>query len=374
MNSGDAMNNRNVYFDYLKIICTFLVVYIHAGLDTGIISSISMVAVPVFFIISGYLYQAVTVRKGKLKKQIIRISKLFLLSFIFYIAWSGVALPLLKGEAVALSKQLSVVAVTKLVLVNAPTYGYHLWYLAALVYVLVIDTAIDKADSENLRKFADMCSLFLLVASTIVPMICAAFNLPYRIEIVRNFLFEGYPMFHIGRIIAKRITESEVSVTVPDANKEVSVKSAHDVAWFAITLCLLIGLLIEQRIYDAFEITSALSVFTVLLAVALVLWAVYLNTMCEFRYGSEREDNIQRKQAVSPLKLSGGGVFSTGIYIIHVFVLSIINYLDFLEDGLLKTVLCFCISALLVAIWEQTNSILRKRTATLKIGESSEKS
>lgn len=314
MNGGDAMNNRNVYLDYLKIICTFLVVYIHAGLNTGVIRDISQLAVPVFFIISGYLYQAVTARKGKQKNQIIKISKMFLISFLFYIAWSGVVLPLLKGEAVALGEQMSVVAVTKLVLLNAPTYGYHLWYLAALVYVLVIETAVDKADSENLWKFADMCSLVLLVASIIVPMICAAFNLPYRIEIVRNFLFEGYPMFHIGRIIAKRITSNEVIVTVPDENKQVSVKSAHDVAWFAITLCLLIGLLIEQRIYAAFEISSALSVFTVLLAVALVLLAVYLNTMCEFRHSPERVENIRRKQVVSLLKLSGGGIQYRHLY------------------------------------------------------------
>lgn len=300
------MNNRNVYLDYLKIICTFLVVYIHAGLNTGFISSISMVAVPVFFIISGYLYQAVTVKKGKQKYQIIRISKLFLLSFLFYIAWSGVALPLLKGETVALGEQISLVAVAKLLFLNATTYGYHLWYLAALVYVLVIETAVDKADSENLRKFADVCSLALVAAGIIISLVCAAFNMPYRIEIVRNFLFEGYPMFHIGKIIAEREAAKEIYFTVSDKTERVSVTPAHSASSLAITLCLLIGLLIEQRIYATFGIQSALSVFTVLLAVALVLWAVYLNTMCEFRHSSKREDNIQRKQVVSPLKLSWG--------------------------------------------------------------------
>lgn len=115
------MSKRNVYIDYLKIICTFLVVYIHVGMNTGIISSVSMIAVPVFFTISGFLYQAVTVRKGKQMTQIFRISKLFLVSFTFYVIWSGLVLPLIKGEAVAIRKQLSVAGAVKLLLLNAPS-------------------------------------------------------------------------------------------------------------------------------------------------------------------------------------------------------------------------------------------------------------
>lgn len=92
-----------------------------------------------------------------------------------------------------LGKQLSVVGIVKLLFLNAPTYGYHLWYLAALCYVLVIEAALDITRSEKLKRAAEMCSIALLAIGIIIPIVCKAFDLPYRIEIVRNFLFEGYP-------------------------------------------------------------------------------------------------------------------------------------------------------------------------------------
>lgn len=208
------MRDRNIYLDYLKFVCAFLVVYIHAGNNFRFLSSVSLVAVPIFFIINGYLYQSVTVRKGKQKSQILKITKIFLFSFVFYIVWSGILLPLINGEAVitALTEQISIVAVAKLLLLNAPTYGYHLWYLAALIYVLCIETVIDRfiglhnthdRKSGNTGRYVKWCAFALLAIGIIIPHIFNAFDVPFRIELVRNFLFEGFPMFHIGRLIAQ---------------------------------------------------------------------------------------------------------------------------------------------------------------------------
>ena len=353
------MSNRNIYIDYLKIICAFLVVYIHAGINSDIISSVSTVAVPVFFTISGFLYQAVTVRKEKQITQILKISKLFLVSFVFYVMWSGLAMPLIKGDAMAIGKQLSVAGAVKLLLMNAPTYGYHLWYLVSLVYVLVIETMVDKARSEKLERFATVCSVVLLVIGISIPIVCEAFNLPYRIEIVRNFLFEGYPMFHGGRVIAEKCSNDK-----KHKNDGAEVEKHGIIAIYTtITICLVVGLLLERNIYNSFGIQASLTIFNVALAVVLVLLMIYLNDSYSAEHNqqySNENRNIEgsKTQVVRAFKPLGGSGLSTGIYIIHVFVLSIINYLEIFDDGLLKTILCFCISALLVIIWERMRNTI----------------
>lgn len=290
-----------MYLDYLKIICTILVVYIHAGANTGVINSISMVAVPVIFIISEYLYQSVTVRKGKQKEQVIKISKLFLMSFLFYVVWSGAVLPLIKGEAVALGEQISVVGVAKLLLLNAPTYGYHLWYLAALVHVPIIETALDRVESVKLERCADILAIVFGAIGIIIPLVCVICDLPYRIEIVRNLLFEGYPMFHIGRIIAKRCPD-EAKMCDKSLGKRVPAVMST-----AIMLCLLMVLLVEQNIYSRLDIRAALTDITALLAIILFLWALNLDVGNRDGYVGPPINNTDRSRVVSLLKLSGGG-------------------------------------------------------------------
>ena len=131
-------------------------------------------------------------------------------------------------------------------------------------YVLVIEAALDITRSEKLKRAAEMCSIALLAIGIIIPIVCRAFDLPYRIEIVRNFLFEGYP---------------------------------------------------NQK------------------------------------YFNENREKFKLME----FKLGG-----TGIYLIHVFVLSIINCLLSIEDGLFKTIMCFCISGLFVIAWEQIVNIIKK--------------
>lgn len=116
----------------------------------------------------------------------------------------------------------------------------------------------------------------------------------------------------------------------------------------AITICLLVGLIVEQEIFNGIEIHKSLSVFTVLVSVAFVTLAVMMNIV---------------RQTVKPAKRQKvSGVLNVGIYIIHVFVLSVINCFGVLNNGLIKTILCFCISVCLVTTWEKAN-ILRKKNA-----------
>lgn len=68
---------RAGYVDILKALCAFLVVCIHApfpGIVGDYFTALSRVAVPIFFMITGYYY-AYTVKQNKSINQIIKIFK-----------------------------------------------------------------------------------------------------------------------------------------------------------------------------------------------------------------------------------------------------------------------------------------------------------
>ena len=70
--------NRNYGLDLLKAICAFMVVSIHSpfpGLLGDIFIPLARIAVPIFFMITGYYYSHTKEHK-KEKKQIIKLLKL----------------------------------------------------------------------------------------------------------------------------------------------------------------------------------------------------------------------------------------------------------------------------------------------------------
>lgn len=225
----------------------------------------------------------------------------------------------------------------------------------------MIETMVDTARSEKLERFADVCSIVLMIIGIIIPIVCKAFNLPYRIEFVRNFLFEGYPLFHGGRVIAKKCSNNK------RRKNDGSQIGKHGtlVILTAITICLIAGLLLEGNIYNGFGIQASLTIFIVALAVALVLWAIYLSDSYSNEYNQKYFNENRNIVGIKIQIQSFGGKISTGIYIIHVFVLSIINQFEIFDDGLLKTILCFCISTLFVIIWNRMKDVLINRVADL---------
>lgn len=84
------MQERNSGLDCVKCLAAFCVVCIHVsfpGIMGDIVSLLSRFAVPVFFMITGYYYSN-TRDKGKVKKQIVKVTVLLLLSMLLYFIWS----------------------------------------------------------------------------------------------------------------------------------------------------------------------------------------------------------------------------------------------------------------------------------------------
>ncbi|MBQ1991839.1 MAG: acyltransferase family protein, partial [Clostridia bacterium] len=92
---------RNNGLDLLKTICAFMIICVHApfpGLLGDIFTPLARIAVPVFFMITGYYYSLTKERK-KEKKQIIKVLKLFLSANVLYVFWSLVKV-VMNGDSI----------------------------------------------------------------------------------------------------------------------------------------------------------------------------------------------------------------------------------------------------------------------------------
>lgn len=86
-----SIRKRNEGLDALKFICAFLVICIHEpfpGIFGEYVTALSRIAVPIFFMISGYFYSEI-VKDGKCKKWIVKIFKLFVGASIFYFLFNN---------------------------------------------------------------------------------------------------------------------------------------------------------------------------------------------------------------------------------------------------------------------------------------------
>lgn len=187
--------------DILKAICAFLIVCIHApfpGIIGTCVTAIARVGVPVFFMITGYFYDTV-IEKGKELYQIKKIFLLMIFSNILYFVFDIIVS--LRDCAVSefLHSTFTLKSLIKFLLFNESVLHGHLWYLGAILYVLVI--------FKLLRKFVPKWKTavyaitpFLLIEDLVLGKysILLFGKEPFPAFALRNFLFVGIPYFTIG--------------------------------------------------------------------------------------------------------------------------------------------------------------------------------
>lgn len=192
-------NNRYSSLDILKSLSALLVVYLHFGVidGTSIISSVSYyinavgrIAVPLFFMITGYFYADQLTKQNQiiyLKK----ILKLAVKASVFYFIFYSL-LQLLEGNLLFwLEEKITFKRLLLWIVVNDEPITGHLWYLYALIYIMVIFYITDKLKLNRL--------LFIAVALLFMAHLYLNFT-PYCIH-MRNFLFLGLPYVCLGRFI-----------------------------------------------------------------------------------------------------------------------------------------------------------------------------
>lgn len=202
--------NRSSSIDFVKGIAAISIVCLHcANNDTfdSIIHLIGRMAVPMFFIITGY-YLPSMIKSGHISNHIIKILKLILGSLLFYvplycldaylngdlwgklsnvIQWDGLGIKLLFSQ-----------------------YPFnigagHLWYLMAILYILCLLLLFTKKyPVKNLYVLIPL--LFLggyLISSFDVENVMRTYY--------QNFLFTGMPYVLLGSFIREHETGQQLS-------------------------------------------------------------------------------------------------------------------------------------------------------------------
>lgn len=202
MTEDDPMNKilRADNFDILKAICAFLVVCIHApfpGVFGECVTTLARIAVPVFFMITGYFYSDVVKRAGEIQ-QIKKVLTLAIKANFIYLLWDSFY-ALVSWNMDFFQKMFTWKSLLKFLLLNESPMKAHLWYLGAIAYVLII---LQAANRLKCMKMLYCLTPVLLLGDLVFgkyAIVIWGREFPYIL--VRNFLFVGIPYVCIGQLI-----------------------------------------------------------------------------------------------------------------------------------------------------------------------------
>lgn len=192
--------NRLYNFDSLKMVCAILIVFLHVHTPyQEYILPLTRCAVPCFFIISGYLiYSNDKINfERRLERGIKRI--------IGILIWSTLLYMIVKFIFAVHDNDfnfLSLKAFVNFVLFNDNPFGFHLWYVGAYLYTLIIVFIFSK---KNKIKYIYLVIPFLLLSDLCLGKYSIVLwhrEFPYII--VRNFLCVGIPYFSIGMFLSQK--------------------------------------------------------------------------------------------------------------------------------------------------------------------------
>lgn len=297
MRSANA-SERHTGIDLLKCLCAFLVVYIHAPFpgETGqFLMALCRVAVPVFFAVTGYFYQA-QVRKGKERAQLLKVVRLTIYANLIYFVGHIFETLILGGSLTALfSETFDGVGWLVFLAFNESVFAGHTWYLTALLYTLLIVKAVRK---RNIRYLLYLSPVLVLVSILFGKYSVIVFGRQFPLVLGRNCYFIGVPFFCMGYWLSQNM-------------ERIRSKVRTKTAFFCVLLFSLTTLA-EEYLLTAFGVGGVGDIYisTVFLAPAMLI--------CFSQCGSE----------ASPLGrffANIGRYYSTWIYIIHVIVINVVR-------------------------------------------------
>lgn len=332
---------RNCGLDFLKFICCFMVICLHISLPKSIsciITPLSRIAVPIFFMITGYFYSY-----ANHKKQILKIAKVFFAAnalFLFY----SCGIKLINEQS--FTTLFNAKTIFEFVVLNESPFGYHLWYLGAILYVLIIIYCFEKRFSREILYF--LIPILLLSDLVLGKYSLLLMNKEIPYIFVRNFLFVGLPYFLIGDILFK---------------KNINGKQKH--LWMLIFL-FMCTTLVERNLLQMFNLNATRDHYlsTTFLAVSCFLLAC--------NYGDRVNNKIYKKLCLIGSKLS------LDIYIIHpIVILAISVIVRIINNGniikiysyaspIVVFVVSIVISKLKLSVTEKLKSYKKDRIGNVK--------
>ena len=336
------MNNENIgkrysSIDALKFLCAFLVVCIHQPFPGTVgfyIVAISRIAVPIFFMITGFFYK---IEENKEKKQIVKLLKIILFASILYLVENfiiGIAKFVANGSIDSIFEVFEVFnrkSILRLFLLNESPIAGHLWYLNAIVYVFLCSYILKKA---KLFKVLYWITPFLLSIDLVFGKYSIAiFGCEFDFLYVRNFLFVGIPYFIIGNAIRYAYIQKKLNVC---RQKYLLVIAML----FSVMLCM-----IEKYTILSFGINATRDHYISTTLLACVVFVLFLVAFPNENKKLKWISDIGRKSSLD-------------IYIIHpivIVVLSIMSKIFHVEKGssYVAPVLVFVVSIFLSAIYRR---------------------
>lgn len=295
-------------FDILKCVCAFLVVCIHCPFEIGkwggYYIALARVAVPIFFMITGYFYTDVEHKKRRIS-QLKKIVVLTIGANLLYAAWNSM-LRVLSGESLISywSDKFSLDSLIKCFALNESLFASHLWYLNALIYVLIIIYVLRVFQSGKILYF--IFPFFLIGDLVFGKYSLFLFGHEFPYILVRNFIFVGIPYFTIGMLTR------ELKMKISSMRESILVI-------FILVFCVTTFCERYMLIYLDCNATRDHYISTTLLAVTLFMF--FLKHFSETQVGK-----------LGKVVALIGRKYSSGIYIIHPMLQTIV----FVFIGFLK--------------------------------------
>ena len=300
---------RNITLDILKVILAMMVVGLHSGFLSDInnqlsyisVNGIFRIAVPLFFMVNGLFFYDILLRNNQ-KKWFIRIVGLYVFWMLFY------AYFWFRPET------LDVHNILKIIKTLVVGY-YHLWYLPGTIGAALLMCIMFKNNTANLISVAfalytigltlQYAANYTLVENSFL------LSLISKIFIYRNFLFFGFPFFAIGYLVRKYNLQNKLSKQ-------------------SLTILSLFGfvfLLLESN--TNYNLLNGEKCFDILLSLLIACPAILLLIL-------KHEVKSNSKNIA---------LLSTGIYVIHPFILAIGNKFFPIADTVL-TIIAIALSFL----------------------------
>lgn len=322
------IKNRYGGLDSLKALCAFMVICIHVPFIFGpgkYYLDLTRFAVPCFFMISGFFYPRTIEKKGELK-QIIRIARLCLISFALFLVWTRLFYHISGQDFTYVTDRLtSFNGLVKLLVFNNAFVAFHLWYVFAFLYVLIISLI---ACALKLKKLLFGVSPLLLLTGIVLGNYSGPVLGGYiTIDLARNAYFFGLPFFCLGWFIA----ENRDKICSAMSKKLLIILIVVSTA-----TQLLEHLLIEKA---GFAVTGDIYLTTALCAASVFLFFLM------YVKGDGAMATIGRK-------------YSTGIYLVHPVIIDILGHVISKTQYLqlyfrVSPLIVFFLSLGLVVLWKK---------------------
>lgn len=203
---GNTSKGRNVYLDLFKIFLSFLVIAIHLAGESYAHFPLYRLAVPMFFIISGYFNY--TEDKERLKSKSVvfikRTLRYLLIGFAIYIVFDFIGC-YFEGHGVGyyFTTLFYEDFFFEFLFLNRPiTYtGAQLWFLIALFVVSLVHYALVRFD--KLKYYKIIITVCYVIYFFFAGYMYLLQDTDMPIRYTRNAWFFGLPNFALGFTLAK---------------------------------------------------------------------------------------------------------------------------------------------------------------------------